>query len=342
MTEVLDAGDPEAVLRAAEALRSGRLVAFPTETVYGLGAAALDVVAVRSVFAAKGRPSTDPLIVHVRDAVAARELCAGWPGIAERLAERFWPGPLSLVVPRAPQVPDEVVAGGPSVAVRVPAHPVARELIDASGVPIAAPSANRFGRISPTTAGHVVEELGGSVDILLDGGPTPLGIESTVVRVSDGTVEVLRPGGVTVEDLAEVVDPAGARLVVPERRAVAEDAAAESPGQLLRHYAPVVPLVLVEARAGTVGELRSALAAHGVQASVVDLPRDGAGAAPRLYSELREADSRGADVLLVEVVDPAGIGRAVNDRLFRAAHGRVVTDSTPASVERLVALARPA
>lgn len=340
MTEVLPAGDPGAVRRAAEALRSGRLVAFPTETVYGLGAAALDAGAVRSVFDAKGRPSTDPLIVHVPDETSARALSSGWPRLASRLAERFWPGPLSLVVPRARAVPDEVVAGGPSVAVRVPAHPVALDLLAAAGVPVAAPSANRFGRISPTTAAHVVEELEGSVDLVLDAGPTPLGIESTVVRVGDASVEVLRPGGVTVEDLAEVVGPTGAELVAPDRGSVADDVPAESPGQLLRHYSPAVPLVLVEARPGAVSELAHALAADGVPASVVELPRDGVSAAPLLYAELRRADTSGAHVLLVEVVDPTGLGRAVNDRLFRAAHGRVVTDATPATVRRLGALAR--
>jgi L-threonylcarbamoyladenylate synthase len=324
-------GDP-AVARAAEVLRSGGLVAFPTETVYGLGALALDAAAVERVFRAKGRPSTDPLIAHVPSVDAARRLASSWPALGDRLAERFWPGPLTLLVPRRPEVPDAVTAGGPSVAVRVPAHPVALALLRAVDAPVAAPSANRFGRVSPTDAAHVVDELAGAVELVLDGGPTPLGVESTVVRVGEDHVEVLRPGGVTVEDLAEVVDEVRA----PERRTVADHAAAASPGQLLRHYSPATPLVLVEGAPATATAIVEALAAAGVAASVVDLPPHGAAAAPLLYARLRSADRRGATLLLAAAVDGAGLGRAINDRLFRAAHGRVVTDASPATVERVV------
>lgn len=337
VTEVLPAtGGPDdpAVQRGAELLAAGALVAFPTETVYGLGAVALDPDAVARVFRAKGRPSTDPLIAHVADAAGARALAASWPALADRLAERFWPGPLTLVVPRAARVPDVVTAGGPTVAVRVPAHPVALALLRSVGAPVAAPSANRFGRVSPTEAAHVVEELGGAVALVLDGGPTPLGIESTVVAVGERHLDVLRPGGVAVEDLAEVVDDVRA----PQRHVVDEAVPAAGPGQLLRHYAPSTPLVLVEGGVATAEALRGALAGSGVEASVLDLPPDPDRAAPLLYSRLRAADGTGAPVLLAVAVDGSGLGRAVNDRLFRAAHGRVATDAGPATVQRLLRL----
>ena len=191
--------------QAARLLRSGGLVAFPTETVYGLGANALDPKAVRRIYAAKGRPSSSPLIVHVASVEMAKTIVADWPAEATRLAERFWPGPLTLVLPKLPIVPDDVTAGLPTVGVRVPAHPLALELIAAAGVPIAAPSANRFTQISPTEAEHVRLGLGSAVDIVLDGGPTQVGIESTVLSLVGGRAELLRPGMITQVEIEEQI-----------------------------------------------------------------------------------------------------------------------------------------
>jgi L-threonylcarbamoyladenylate synthase len=329
---------PELLESAGRRLREGELVAFPTETVYGLGADATQADAVRSVFVTKGRPSTDPLIVHVVDEAAAREVVADWPDAAGRLARRFWPGPLTLVLPRGGMVVPTVGGGRPTVAVRVPAHPVALGLLRAAGVPVAAPSANRFGRISPTEGAHVVEELGGSVPVVLDAGPTPLGVESTVVDLTGERPALLRPGALTLEDLEGELGPLEHR----ERRVIAADAPAASPGQLSAHYAPSTPVVLVEADGSTVDALRAALAATGHRAEVLALPDTAARAAVELYASLRRADRPDLDVLVVRAFPGAGMGRAVNDRLFRAAHGRVALDADPGTVERLLrSLPRP-
>lgn len=327
--------DPDTIEHAARLLRDGRLVAFPTETVYGLGADARDPEAIRRVFEGKGRPSTDPLIVHVPSADDARAVASEWPAAAGRLAAAFWPGPLTLVLPRSGGLTAEISAGRPTVAVRVPAHPVADALLRAAGIPVAAPSANRFGRISPTTAAHVTDELDGVFDLLLDGGPTPLGVESTVVDLSGDVPEMLRPGGVTLEDLVDVVGPVRHRA----RRATPQDRSAAAPGEFLRHYAPSTPLVLVEGGVDVARRLVAGLTRTGVDASAVELPADPSLAARQLYATLRRADSAGAAVLVVPAVVPDGLGRAVNDRLFRAAHGRVVLDDSPATVERIASLA---
>jgi L-threonylcarbamoyladenylate synthase len=202
-------GTPEdaPLQQAADLLRAGRLVAFPTETVYGLGAHALDEEAVRKVFEAKGRPPANPLIVHVAGVAEARLLAAAWPAAADRLAERFWPGPLTLIVPRMSHIPDMVTAGLGTVALRSPAHPVARALLAAAGIPVAAPSANRFTRISPTTAAHVAKDLGERIDLILDGGPTGVGIESTVLDLSGEVPVLLRPGAVSRQAIEAVIGP---------------------------------------------------------------------------------------------------------------------------------------
>ncbi|MCS6777324.1 MAG: L-threonylcarbamoyladenylate synthase, partial [Chloroherpetonaceae bacterium] len=197
--------EPGAIAQGADCLRAGGLVAFPTETVYGLGASALDAAAVARIYAAKGRPAHNPVIVHVADVVQARSLVTEWPEQADLLAARFWPGPLTLVLPRNAQVPDIVAAGGPTVAIRWPAHPVAQALIRAAGVPVAAPSANRSMHISPTRAEHVLRGLTGKIDLVLDGGPTPGGIESTVLDVTAMPPRLLRPGLVTAGQIAQVV-----------------------------------------------------------------------------------------------------------------------------------------
>ena len=331
--------DRTALEALAGRLAEGRLVAFPTETVYGLGAAVDRPDALRRIFQVKGRPATDPLIVHVADVDGLDGIVDAVPVRARDLASAFWPGPLTIVLRRGPLVGDDVSAGGPSVGVRIPAHPVALGLIRALGTGIAAPSANRFGRISPTTAEHVLDELGpwlGGGDAVIDGGPTPLGIESTVVDLTGGRPTVLRHGGVPVEDLEEVLGPVHA----PERRVVGEDEASAAPGALLRHYAPDTPLALVEGDRALAAELAAALGERGVAARLLELADDPYDAAAGLYRTLRAADGAAADLLLAVALAPVGLGRGVNDRLFRAAHGRVVTDASAATVDRLASAAR--
>jgi len=241
---------PDRIAAAAAVLRAGGLVAFPTETVYGLGADAFDAAAVARVFAAKGRPADDPIIVHVSGIDDLAGIAASIPPVAVRLAAAFWPGPLTIVVPRGPRVPDVVTAGLDSVAVRAPSHPVARALLAAAGTPIAAPSANPFGRTSPTTAAHVLADLGDRIDVVLDGGPAPVGVESTVVDCRADPPRVLRPGGVTLEALRRVVPGilSGNSETAQggEAAAGASPSLARSPGMTPRHYAPRAPLVLVE------------------------------------------------------------------------------------------------
>jgi L-threonylcarbamoyladenylate synthase len=240
--------DADAIARAASILRAGGLVAFPTETVYGLGANAQDTNAVAKIFAAKGRPASNPLIVHVADITEAKQLVSAWPAIANTLAQRFWPGPLTLVLPRAVQVPDSVTAGGPTIAIRIPAHPVALALLHACRLPLAAPSANRSTQLSPTTAQHVMRGLSDSIDLLLDAGPTTGGLESTVLDVTTDPPRLLRPGLITVAQIEAAIGP-----ITYQANADAAEVA-RSPGQMARHYAPRTPLqiasdshVLVEA-----------------------------------------------------------------------------------------------
>jgi L-threonylcarbamoyladenylate synthase len=311
---------PAAIEEAAAAIRAGELVAFPTETVYGLGALALDASAVQRIFAAKGRPPDHPLIAHVRDAPSARALAAHWPEAAQRLAERFWPGPLTLVVPRAPHVPDALTAGLDTVAVRVPAHPVARALLEAVGAPVAAPSANRFTALSPTTATHVADSLGEVVSVLLDAGPVSVGIESAVVDASGPLPLLLRPGTLTRAQLEEVAGPLGDPVAGAPRR---------SPGQHPRHYAPRARLVLVEAsaeaRAAAAEEIRSGgrplvltreLDLPGLE--VARLPPEPGGYARELYAALHRADASGHTLLLVERPPAGPEWEGVHDRLRRA------------------------
>lgn len=331
----------EPIERAGALLAGGGMVAFPTETVYGLGARIDRHDALARIFSAKGRPTADPLIVHVADVADARALAGSWPEAADRLVERWWPGPLTVVVPRRPDLDDLVCAGGDTVGIRLPAHPVARSLVRAAGGPVAAPSANRFGRISPTSAAHVVAEFADAADgpdLVLDGGACPLGVESTVVDLTGAVPVVLRPGGLPVEDLRSVL---GHVEVVD--RATTDDAVHRSPGEYLSHYAPRTPLVLLDAPPGTAVRLVAALGDRGVDAAtVVPGPTPGPGSVERLaaglYGWLRAGDEGPAVVLVAELVEPAGLGRAVNDRLFRAARGRLlgVPDPDDAAVDRLV------
>lgn len=324
MKELL-APDAKSIGRAAQALREGRLVVFPTETVYGLGANALDPHAVARIFAAKQRPADNPLIVHVPDAESARRLARAWPEAAEKLARAFWPGPLTLVLPRAPGIPDITTGGLDTVALRVPSHGVARLLLQTANVPVAAPSANRSGRPSPTRAHDALGDLGEAVDVYLDGGPTDAGLESTVVALVDAEPTILRMGALSRERIEQVVGPV--------RIATHADATpARAPGMKYRHYAPRAR-VHVE----TPGQARAfatALRAAGKRVlEVVPTERALAGADVRspgraddpeawgraIFAILRDADAAGYDDVVVEAIPEAGVGAAVMDRLRRAA-----------------------
>src|SRR5689334_13421490 len=236
-------GEPaSAIARAAALLREGKLVAFPTETVYGLGADATDPDAVAAIFAAKERPASDPLIVHIADLEQLASVVAQTPPLALKLAERFWPGPLTLVLPRAASIPLNVTAGGPTVGVRMPSSVVAQKLLRAAGVPVAAPSANRFMRTSPTTAAHVMADLDGRIDCVLDGGPCAVGVESTVLDLTTTPPRILRPGAVTLEALREIAPG------IEGPATIDAGADARAPGQMERHYAPLTPLIVFAGR----------------------------------------------------------------------------------------------
>jgi L-threonylcarbamoyladenylate synthase len=321
--------EPDIIAEAAAILRAGGLVAFPTETVYGLGGHALDPAAVARIFAAKGRPSSNPLIVHVSDADAAHALTAAWPDLAAAAAAAFWPGPLTLVLPRRAIVPDAVTAGLDTVAVRVPSHPVARAILAAAGVPVAAPSANRFTRLSPTTAEHVARGLAERVDLIIDGGATPLGIESTVLDVSGDPPVLLRPG---VIGLAELESALGAVRVRTD--SVPDGQAAPAPGMLGRHYSPAARLRIygdpAEAARRTAAAQAEGLRVGAVgHRNVIDaadhpivLPAEPGAYARLLYAALHSLDDAGCDLILVEAVPEDGAWAAVADRLHRADAGQ--------------------
>jgi L-threonylcarbamoyladenylate synthase len=286
------------VARAAELLRAGELVAIPTETVYGLAANALDAAAVERIFAAKGRPHSSPLIVHVADLAMARELAREWPPQAETLAARFWPGPLTIIVPKSDKVPDIVTAGLPSVALRMPAHPVALAVIGAAGIPLAAPSANRFTQLSPTTAQHVRDALGDAVALVVDGGPCTVGIESTVISLTGPVPRILRPGMISRTQIEEVIGP------------VESGAGEESPGQHPKHYSPRTRVVIGESpRDGS-----------GVRLDSSNMPHDAAAYAELFYGKLHELDQQGYDWIAIELPPDTPEWAGVRDRITRAAH----------------------
>jgi L-threonylcarbamoyladenylate synthase len=327
--------DAGAIREAAGILVAGGLVAFPTETVYGLGADALNADAVGRIFDAKGRPADNPIIVHIADEPALSVLVTAVPPAARALVDRFWPGPLTLVLPASPSVPEVTRGGLPTVAVRMPAHPVALALIRASGRPIAAPSANRSGRPSPTIAEHVLADLGDAVDLVLDAGPTPVGVESTVIDLTSDPPALLRPGGVALETLRALIGPV---VAVGPRASAAQS---RSPGTRYRHYAPHARVVLVEAAPAPiadalvaavrrlwdqglrVGVMVTAEAAGVVPAGavirVMGARADPEAIAANLFAQLRELDDAGLDAIVVEAIAEQGIGRAVMDRLRRAA-----------------------
>ncbi len=323
---------PEAIEQAVGLLRRGELVALPTETVYGLGADALDPDAVARVFAAKGRPANHPLIVHLPDAEHLTRWASRVPREAIALVGAFWPGPLTLILPRDPMVPDAVTGGQDTVGLRVPAHPVALALLKAFDSGIAAPSANRFGRISPTTAQHVEEELGDRVAMILDGGACDVGIESTILDLSASKPRILRPGAISAEQIAAVIGR------MPEFAAKAHaDASEVTPrvsGSLAAHYAPATALVLVDA-AMLDDEIRSrtadgerlavlARAARSVQPGIhawQSAPEAAEAYAHGLYAALRRLDASGADTILLEIPPSDAEWTAIHDRLGRAAVG---------------------
>jgi L-threonylcarbamoyladenylate synthase len=324
---------PKDIARAAEILRSGGTVAFPTETVYGLGANALDPNAVASIFAAKERPGWDPIIVHISDRAMLDQVATVSPQ-AERLIAAFWPGPLTLLLPRTQQVPDNVTAGRPLVGVRMPAHPTALALIEAAGVPIAAPSANRFGRTSPTTAAHVLEDLDHRIDAILDGGPTTVGVESTVLGLNPDPV-LYRPGAITTAMLEPVVGPV---TVYQPQQTTAEPQSLPSPGVGIRHYAPHATLILVKTESELNNRITHLLADK--EKIGVMLPQDWTvhhhhvkifrwnsfnnhnALAQTLFAGLRELDTHGVTVILCPLPGDEGLGRAIRDRLEKAAKSK--------------------
>lgn len=333
----------DALDRAAAILRGGGLVALPTETVYGLGANALDWAAVAKIFAAKSRPAWDPVIVHVASHAMLTGLVEEVPGAARKLMAAFWPGPLTLLLKRTLAVPDAVTAGRPLVGVRMPAHPVALELIRRARVPVAAPSANRFGHVSPTTADHVLDDLDGRIDAVLDAGPTTRGVESTVLDPSTSPMMIYRPGAVTAEQILEIAGPVALFRGVKPLRETPPDAPAAalpSPGVGLRHYAPRARLALIEAPIAELGarlaeaarsergERLGLMLPEGIKPSkdiaVAEIYPWGSWDAPEslahgLYAGLRALDAAGCTVILCPLPPAEGIGAAIRDRLIKAA-----------------------
>lgn len=336
----VDSDNPQldVIDKAGELLKNGGLVAFPTETVYGLGANALDASAVRKVFAAKGRPADNPLILHVSSPRDVEVLAKNIPDIAYRLMDRFWPGPLTLVLPRRDIVPSVVTGGLDTVAVRMPDHTIALLLIERAGVPVAAPSANTSGRPSPTSAEHVISDLLGKIDMIIDGGVTGIGVESTVLDVTSCPPCILRPGGVSLEELRELIPD----VTVASDEKVTRP---RSPGMKYRHYSPEAEVIIVSGDEDGVREKMNELSSQYAQAGkkvgimvtrelscgldgdvlkVMGSRSDHRRIAASLYSLLREFDSDGVDVVLVEAISNEGLGFAVMNRLYRAASGRVV------------------
>ena len=343
--------DPAVIEEAAAAIRDGKLVAFPTETVYGLGAHALDERAVQKIFDAKQRPATDPLIVHIAHVGQVAQCAASFPAAARKLALSFWAGPLTLILPKKPSIPDLVTAGLPNVALRAPSHRVARALMEMAGVPIAAPSANRFSRPSPTTAQHVKDDLDGRVDLIVDGGATDIGLESTIVDFSVDPPVLRRPGGITFEQV---------HSLVPDVTLESGDGDAAhpqvAPGQLTRHYAPKAALTLYEGEPALViekigADARTAVA-QGSRVGILAPEDDLKALAPVLasaassgrievrpygsradieragrefFAALRDLDATGVSVILASSVGSGGLARAIRDRLARAANGRIRT-----------------
>jgi len=340
--------EPTKIEHAAKLLRSGEVVVFPTETVYGLGADAFQPVALERIFSVKGRPYSDPLIVHIADEHELEQLTTTIPSKAKQLAEAFWPGPLTIIVPCNPRVPHLVTAGLDTVAIRMPRHPVALALIRAAGSPLAAPSANRFMHVSPTTAQHVLADLGGRVPLILDAGPCEVGVESTVLDLCSAIPTILRPGGVSLEALHTVlpeVQPPPQRHL-ENKEAHLDTTAQASPGQMLTHYAPTIPLLLFD---GSIETMRDTMLTEvkrrvrqgervGVLVADEDIPTfQDSGAVIRslgkadipeqvaaaLFAGLRALEAAEVQIILCRNFDEHGLGLAIRDRLLKAAGGKV-------------------
>ena len=334
-TEILSTHTPAlfaaAVQRAAELLRAGEVVALPTETVYGLAANALDEKAVAKIFAIKGRPANNPIIVHVADNEMARRCVGHWPELADKLSQSFWPGPLTLVLPRAKIIPDNVTAGGATVGVRWPGHPFIQAVIRECGFPLAAPSANLSNQISPTNAEHVRQQLGGKISLIVDGAQAQVGIESTVLDLSVSPPQVLRPGMIHAEALAAVCG----EVQSPKSKVQSLETALRSPGLLQKHYSPKAKLLVLSWRDDV--ELKSKIQnpkfktencfiiahtkipAGGNFADVSVMPHDAEAFARALYAELHRCDAAGAELIVVETPPESPEWSGVADRLRRAA-----------------------
>ncbi len=327
---------------AAQKILEGGLVAFPTETVYGLGASALDGDAVSRIFTAKGRPPSDPLIVHIHSLDQLNQVAIQIPDLAYRLAEKFWSGPLTLVLQRNESITPAVSAGLNTVAVRMPSHPIALALLRSANVPIAAPSANLFSRPSPTTAQHVLEDLKDRVDIILDGGRVDIGVESTVLDLTVSPPTILRPGGVSLEALREIIPNVEVR-----QKFVSENESAASPGMLIKHYSPRAKVLLFDGERESVLRSMADEARRHHRAGVLVFDEDGeefeglgvrvsrlgsesnlAEIANNLFSAMRDLDQKNVDVILVRGVSHEGLGLAIWDRLLRAAEGKVIRDAS--------------
>jgi len=307
---------------ASKIIRSGGLVAFPTETVYGLGADATNPDAVAKIYEAKNRPSFDPLIVHIADLSQLQSIVLSIPPKAQLLIDKFWPGPLTLVLPKKPIIPDIVTAGLPGVGIRMPANEIARQLISASRTPIAAPSANKFSQISPTTAEHVREQLSENIDFIIDGGPCSVGVESTIVSFMQPDPLLLRPGGLPMEEIEELIGP----LLIPGKL----DCTNASPGRSLRHYAPLTRLLIVENLYDIPANLNVGLLSFGPVENQDNFQRietlskhgDLREAACNLFAAMRKLDAAKLDLIVTRLVPDVGIGKAINDRLKRACTNR--------------------
>ncbi len=335
-TQLLDANDPQAIQTAARILKDGGLVGIPTETVYGLAANALDGAAVAKIFIAKGRPMDNPLIVHISDISQLDRLVKQVPESAKKLAERFWPGPLTMIMPKSDIIPDEVSAGLPTVAIRFPSHPVAKALIDAAGLPLAAPSANLSGHPSPTTAAHVMNDLSGKVEAVLDGGACGVGVESTVITLAVNPPRLLRPGGITLEQLRGVLGTVDLDSAV--LNPLAKGVRAASPGMKYKHYSPKANVIILDGsfsayknyvnqhnKEGTAalcyngenGELSVPAVCYGGENDCSEQARE-------LFDALRRLDEMNAETVYARCPEPEGVGLAVYNRLIRAAGFEVI------------------
>lgn len=335
-TESLQTND-EGFARAAQILQNGGLVGIPTETVYGLAANALDGKAAAKIFAAKGRPADNPLIVHISKFEQIYDLVMEVPESAKMLAKAFWPGPMTMVLPKAPCIPNEVSAGMPTVAIRFPAHPAAQRIITESGLPLAAPSANTSGRPSPTTAQHVLHDLSGKIDAVLDGGPCGVGVESTVITLATNPPRLLRPGGITLEQLRAVLGTVEMDDAV--LHPLKEGVRAASPGMKYKHYSPKANVIILQGTDAQYVEYINARVKPGVMAlcyngddAKLQVPAicyggctDDDAMAHELFDALREFDERGAETVYARCPEPKGVGLAVYNRLMRAAGFEVLS-----------------